>query len=242
MFEQDKDYDVRKKLRDALKSSNSLGDVKFTIPAAAGRPEKNVTQTLKAARLTFKKRDTSKKKSSPKVKMNAVMAIEENPPEGQEALVWVFLTTLPIDTFEQVALIIRYYLARWEIEIFFKVLKSGCKVEDRRFKECESLLSLIAVFLIIAWRIMYVLKLGRESPEISCDVIFSEAEWKSVDKITHKKSELALAPPNLGKCSRMIAMLGGYLNRKNDPPPGPLLMWKGMLRMNDFALAWEVFL
>ena len=174
--------------------------------------------------------------------MNAVMAIEENPPEGQEALVWVFLTTLPIDTFEQVALIIRYYLARWEIEIFFKVLKSGCKVEDRRFKECESLLSLIAVFLIIAWRIMYVLKLGRESPEISCDVIFSEAEWKSVYKITHKKSELPLAPPNLGNFIRMIAMLGGYLNRKNDPPPGPLLMWKGMLRMNDFALAWEVFL
>lgn len=231
---------LEKKLRSKLRLSKPLGEVKFTIPAATNRPARAVTQTLKSAQVTFKKRSTGKNSNYPNVTMNAIMAIEENPPEGIDPLIWIFLTTLPVDTFEQIALIIQYYLCRWEIEVFFKVLKSGCGVEERRLTG-GALIPLIAVFLVIAWRIMYAMKIGRTCPEMSCEVIFSVSEWKSVYKILKKEEKLPEKPPSLAVFIKMIGILGGYLNRKNDPPPGPKAMWIGFTRMHDFALAWESF-
>lgn len=229
-----------KKLRSKLKLSISLGEVKFTIPATTNQPSRVITQTVKSTKVTFKKRSTGKNSNYQKVTMNAVMAIEENPPEGIEPLMWIFLTTLPVDTFEQAAIVLQYYLCRWEIEIFFKILKSGCDVEERRLT-AGAIIPLIAVFLVIAWRIMYAMKMGRTCPEMPCDAIFSTSEWKSVHKILKKEIKIPDEPPTLGVFIKMIGTLGGYLNRKNDPPPGPKAMWIGFNRMYDFALAWETF-
>lgn len=229
--------DQQKKLMGNLKASKSQGQIHFKIPKTQNRPERIVTQTIKAAPVTFRKRY----EKSQKITVNAIMAIEENPAEGVEPLIWVFLTTLPINSFEQITLIIKYYLARWEIEVFFKILKSGCSIEDRRIKACTSLTSLISIFLVITWRIMFVMKLGRECPEMPCDIVFSESEWKSVHKITKRDIPLPDKPPSLGDFIRMIAKLGGYLDRKNDPPPGPKAMWIGINRMYDFSIAWEIF-
>jgi hypothetical protein len=229
-----------KKLKSKLKQSKPLGEVRFTIPGTTSRPARAVTQILKSAKVTFKKRSTGKNSNYPSVTMNAIMAIEENPPEGIDPLIWVFLTTLPVDTFEQISLIIQYYLSRWEIETFFKILKSGCSVEDRRLTE-GAIVPLIAVFLVIAWRIMYAMKMGRSCPEMPCESLFSASEWKSVYKILNKEGKIPEQPPPLGVFIKMIGRLGGYLNRKNDPPPGPKVMWIGFNRMYDFALAWESF-
>jgi hypothetical protein len=173
--------------------------------------------------------------------MNAVMAIEENPPEGCEALTWVFITTLDINTFEKAASVISYYLARWEIEVLFKILKSGCDIEGKCLTDKESLSSLISVCLIIAWRILYVMKMGREFPKISCEVLFSANEWKPVYKVINKGKKLSEDPPPLGEFIRMIGQLGGYPNRKNDPPPGPKVIWSGLSRMYDLCNAWYAF-
>jgi Transposase Tn5 dimerisation domain len=93
--------------------------------------------------------------------------------------------------------IIEYYLCRWEIEIFFKVLKSGCKIEERQLHSILNMENLIMFFMIISWRIMYVMMIGRSCPEISCEVFFEESEWKSIYKIINKKAELPLTPPKL---------------------------------------------
>ena len=243
-FEEPNEYDEQrqllKKLKSKLRLSKSLGEVKFSIPATTNRTARAVIQALKSTRVTFKKRSTGKYSNYQKVTINAVMAIEENPPEGIEPLVWIFLTTLPIDTFEQISLIIQYYLCRWEIEVFFKILKSGCSVEERRLTG-EGILPLIAIFLVIAWRIMYAMKMARTCPEMSCECIFSASEWKSIHKVLNKGQKLPEKAPSLEIFIKMIASLGGYLNRKNDPPPGPKAIWIGFNRMYDFALAWESF-
>jgi hypothetical protein len=85
-----------------------------------------------------------------------------------------------------------------------------------------------------------VLKLGRECPEMSCDAIFSEAEWKSVYVIA-KRMPAPKTPPSLKVIIPLIAGMGGYLGRKHDGPPGPKTMWIGMQRMRDFATAWTAF-
>lgn len=165
---------------------------------------------------------------------------EINPPEGEEPITWLLLTSLPVDTFEQACLMVEYYLCRWQIEIYFKVLKSGCKIEDRQFETSERIKPCIALYMIVAWRVLFVTMIGRECPDLSCTVLFEDDEWKSVYVIA-KKEAPPETPPSLGDFTIMVASLGGYLNRKCDGPPGPKTMWVGLQRMVDFALAWKSF-
>lgn len=176
----------------------------------------------------------------PAVYVNVILVREENPPDGEEPIEWMLVTSLPIATFEEACTAVGYYCCRWEIEVFFRVLKSGCKVEDLQFEREDRLQVCVAMYLIVAWRVLYVLKLGRECPDLQCDVIFTEAEWKSVYVIaTHTAAPKT--PPTLAEIIPIIASLGGYLGRKHDGPPGPKTMWIGMQRMQDFAAAWTAF-
>ena len=126
------------------------------------------------------------------------------------------------------------------IEVFFRVLKSGCRVEDRRFEELDRLLTCLAVYLIVAWRTLYVCRLGRSCPEISCEAVFEPAEWKATWKVIHREDPPKTAP-SLGKMVRLVAQLGGYVNRKRRDPPGPQTVWLGLQRIHDFALCWKMF-
>ncbi len=174
------------------------------------------------------------------VYVNAILVREENPPEGEEPIEWLLVTSLPIATFEEACTVIGYYCCRWEIEVFFRVLKSGCKIEDLQFEREDRLQVCLAMYLIVAWRVLYVLKMGRECPQMGCDAIFSEAEWKSVYVIAYKKPA-PKTPPTLEVILPLIAGMGGYLGRKHDGPPGPKTLWIGMQRMRDFAIAWTAF-
>lgn len=227
---------INSKLRQRLIESPSLGTIEFNITKTEKRMGRKVTQTLKAISVSLKP-----KAKKIEVTVNAVMAIEENPPPGEDPLIWVLITDLPIDSFENACLIIKYYLCRWEIELFFRVLKGGCKIEDRELQEAERMKKLIAIFMIMSWRVMYTMMLGRICPEISAGDLFEEAEWKSVYKILNKKKPLPRKPPQLNEFIIMIGILGGYVPGKKAEPPGVKTMWTGMARMMDFAIAWEAF-
>lgn len=231
------DKKLKKKLRQKLKDSPSLGEIEFNIPPTEKRKGRKVKQELKAVRVKL----NPKRKHKAKVKVNAVMAIEKNPPDGEEALMWVFITSLPVNTFEDVSNIIKHYLCRWEIELFFKVLKSGCKIEERQLRETKRMKALIAVFMILGWRVIFTMMLGRVCAQIPCNDLFEESEWKSVYKVLNKEKRLPRKPPSLGEFVVMIASLGGYVRQNSTEPPGVKVMWKGMSRMVDFSIAWEAF-
>jgi hypothetical protein len=176
----------------------------------------------------------------PPVVVNVVLVSEVNPPPGDEPVEWLLLTSLPIDSVEQVQRIIQYYCVRWMIEIFFRVLKSGCRVEERLFEYMDRLLTCLAVYVIVAWRTLYVCRLGRSCPEIDCEAVFEPAEWKSAWKVVHRQDP-PLQPPALGVFIRLVAQLGGYVNRKRAAPPGPQTLWIGLQRVHDFATCWQLF-
>lgn len=177
----------------------------------------------------------------PSVTINVVLVREKNPPADDEPVEWLLLTTLPIDSVEQVCAIIRYYTVRFLIEVFFRVLKSGCRVEERRFTHIGRLLPCVAVYLIVAWRTLMVCRLGRSCPELDCEAIFDPSEWKSVwMTVRHRKPPRR--PPRLREILPLIAQLGGYVNYPNrHDPPGPQTIWLGLQRMYDLALAWNTF-
>jgi hypothetical protein len=176
----------------------------------------------------------------PAVTVNVVLISEVNPPSDDEPIEWLLITSLPVDDVEQVRQVIQHYSVRWMIEVFFRVLKSGCRVEERLFEYMDRLLNCLAIYLIVAWRTLYVCRLGRSCPEISCEAIFEPAEWKSVWKVVCREDPPAQPPP-LGVFVRLVAQLGGYVNRKRDDPPGPQTMWIGLQRMHDFATCWLLF-
>jgi hypothetical protein len=176
----------------------------------------------------------------PAVSVNVVLVCEVDPPEGDVAVEWLLLTSLPVDEVDQVRQVIQYYCVRWMIEVFFRVLKSGCRVEERRFEQLDRMLACLAVYLIVAWRTLYVCRLGRGCPDISCEAVFEPAEWKSVWRVVCRTDPPEVPPP-LGEMVRLVAQLGGYVNRKSGDPPGPQTIWLGMQRMHDFALCWRQF-
>lgn len=175
----------------------------------------------------------------PNVTLHVVLVEEAAPPAGEEAISWMLLTTLPIDTPEQVLTVIDYYCCRWPIENYFKILKSGCRIEDRRFETLARHLNATAVYMIVAWRIQLLCHLGRECPEMDCSVFFEESEWKAV-YIVATRQDPPEKPPDLNTIIRLIASLGGYIPRKNTQP-GIQTLWIGMQRMRDLACGYDAF-
>jgi len=176
----------------------------------------------------------------PSVIYNVVLVKEINGPEDGTDVEWLLITTLPIDSIEDVLLVIDYYVARWTIEIYFKVLKSGCRVEDIQLETKRRVKNCLMFYRIIAWRVMYLTYLNRTCPTIPCDVFFTDSEWKSVWSVTTKKP-LPKQPPTLSEFISLLSRLGGHNNRAGDRDPGPQAIWVGIRRMTDFARAWLAF-
>ena len=86
----------------------------------------------------------------PKITLNLVLVEETNPPEGETPIQWLLVTSLPIAAGEQVRRIVSYYCIRWQIEIYFRTLKSGCRIEARQFEKLDRLLNCLAVYSIVA--------------------------------------------------------------------------------------------
>lgn len=192
---------------------------------------------IRAAAVTLRPPNRVDRKLPP-VTVNLVLAEETNPPEGCEPIRWILATTLPISTPEEVQMIIESYCQRWQIEIFFKTLKSGCNIEKRLFEELSRLLNCLAVCLIIAWRVMYLCRIGDECPDVCCEVVFSPSEWKSVYSTVHCGKPLPKKPPRMQAMIDMVASLGGYIKR-GDSRPGTKTLWIGLEAVYFLALGWE---
>jgi Transposase Tn5 dimerisation domain/Transposase DNA-binding len=174
----------------------------------------------------------------PDVEVSAVLVTERDVPPGVEPVEWLLLTDLPIDTVDDVLRIVDYYTCRWQIEIYYRVLKSGCKVEESQLERAERFEPYLALCLIVAWRVMHVMMLGRDCPDLPCDVALDEDEWQAVYATVTKRPPPA-EPPTMRTIVRLIGSLGGRLGRKCDGEPGPKAMWVGMQRMTDLALGWR---
>jgi len=203
----------------------------------ASRDARSAELTVKACQVTLRPPERHDRKLPP-VTVNVVLAEELSPPPGESAIQWLLLTTLPVNTLEDILTVIDYYRCRWLIENYFKVLKSGCRVEERQFETIERELNAIAIYMVAAWRIHLLVHLGREVPDLDCSVLFEECEWKSVCVIAERK--LPTRAPTLNQFIRMVASLGGYVKRKNTEP-GYQTLWVGLHRMQDFAIAFQAF-
>jgi len=175
----------------------------------------------------------------PSLPYNIVLIEETAPPEGQDPIQWMLITSLPIDSIDDVEHIVSCYSVRWQIEIYFRTLKSGCRVQERYFQTMPRLANCLALYSVIAWKILYLCRLGQMCPELPCDIVFTASEWKAVYTVA-KKSSAPRTPPTINEMIRLIASLGGYVIR-NRTRPGTQTLWIGLQRAYDLARAWDTF-
>ena len=224
------------RLSEELAQAAVLGEATFELPSTHSRKCQPVTQRLKAVRVNL--RPPKKKSHLPSVAVTVILAEEVRPPKGEKPITWILLTNLSVTTGDQVLEKLQWYLCRWQIEIFFRILKSGCKVEKLQLECTERLRPALAMYMIIAWRVLYLTYLGRECPDLPCDLVFDTKEWQAI----HLVSTQTRAPeqvPSLNTILRMIAGMGGFLARKSDGEPGPQTIWIGLQRTRDFVLALD---
>jgi hypothetical protein len=169
-----------------------------------------------------------------------VMAQEQDVPPGVKALEWMLLTTVPVTTLEQSIEKLTWYARRWGIEVWHRTLKSGCRIERRQLGDSETIEACLAIDMVVAWRIYYLTKLGREVPQAPCTVYFDEAQWKGLMVFTNRNPVVPEQPPTLRDAIRRVAGLGGFLGRKGDGEPGTQSLWIGLQRLDDISATWQI--
>jgi hypothetical protein len=222
------------KLWDSVASQTPLGEIEFILEASPQRKARKVCQTLTAQRVTL-----PKKKGKPALEVTIILAQEENPPAGEKAIVWRLLTNRTVDTLAQASELIDWYRRRWLIEIFFRILKSGCRVESLQLSSVERLDRAIMIYLIIGWRILHVVTTGQACPNLPCDFVFDPEEWQAAWTVKYRQKPPPQSP-KLGDMVRIIAGFGGHLGRKNDGFPGAKTLWEGMEKVRHYALGIEI--
>jgi hypothetical protein len=153
----------------------------------------------------------------------------------------MLLTTIEVRSFAEAVEKIDWYVRRWGIEVYHHTLKSGCLIEERQFGSATGLTNCLAVDMIVAWRILYMTRLGREVPDLPCTAVFTDDEWQSLYTVTHPNKALPDQPLSLAEVIRMLAKLGGHIARKSDGPPGVESLWIGLMRLSDISVCWRLF-
>jgi hypothetical protein len=222
-----------------LEQQPLLGTRELLIPPSEHRAARQAILEVRSAKVVLK--PPQRGHHLPAVTVWAVLAQERNPPPQVEALEWMLLTTVAVnhqaDAFER----LHWYARRWGIEVYHRILKSGCRVEARQLEQAHRLLNCLAIDLVVAWRIYHLTALGEQTPEVPCTIYFTDSEWKALCTFVRRTKTPPKLPPSLNEAVRLLGQLGGHLGRNGDGHPGTEVLWRGMTRLADIGLAYEIY-
>jgi hypothetical protein len=175
----------------------------------------------------------AKRKRCPALELTVIFADEQETPENRQPIHWRLITDLPVTGVDEAIEKIGWYALRWKIELFHKILKSGSRAEDAKLRSAERLVNLLALFCILAWRVFWLTMLNRTAPQASPRLVITPLEIRLLDHLVKDKASPA---QTLAHYLAKIARLGGHLARAKDPPPGNMVMWRGLSRLTDIEL------
>lgn len=231
------------RIYDQLGLAKVCGQVQVEIPSSGKRRQRVAELDVRFAKVTLAAQPRGKKilQTSHRSDLDlwVVDLREAQPPKDEEPLTWTLLSTIEISNKQSALQIMHYYKMRWTIELYFKTLKTGCNIEACRMNEARKLMSYIGLQSVFAWRLLWMTFLNRHIPEANCDLVLTESEWKTLwlkknrrkIKSGELKSTPPKQPPSVYEAVRWIAMLGGFLGRKNDGEPGMTAVWRGWLQL-----------
>jgi hypothetical protein len=226
-----------------LKQSPVAGHLSVEVAQKKKEPARTAQVVVRYARVEVRPPQRLKKiRMEPwePVSVWAVYVTEDNPPPGVTPLEWMLLTNVEVADFEAAVERIEWYVLRWLIEIYFKILKSGCRVEQALLATGERLKRYLPLMSVVAWRLFWLTYINRQDSEASCRSILTEDEWQALYCTVKKTTSLPDQPPTVQEAIRWIAQLGGFLGRKHDKEPGVTVLWRGWQRLHDIAATWRL--
>jgi len=231
--------DNHESLWHVLEQQPIIDERELLVPPSEERKARKAVLAVRTAAVVLK--PPSRKPHLAPVPVWAVLAREMNAPEGVEPLEWMLLTTVQVkhkdDAFQRLS----WYARRWGIEVYHRILKSGCCVEARQLENSRRLSNCLAIDLIVAWRIFHIVTMGEQTPDVPCTIYFAPSEWRALVTFVTKTKVPPPQPPSLNEAVRMLATLGGHLGRKHDRHPGAEVLWRGMARLADIDAAYELY-
>jgi len=222
-------------LLESIAGSPVLGEVVVSVPRKGNSPERSATLELRAGTVSILPPVNGVKKAAAKPQtMTVVQARERTQSEEGEAISWTLLTTLPVQDAAAAMRMVEYYTRRWGIERLHYTLKSGLQIERLQFDDAHSLSNALAIYWIVAWRIMHLTYVAREDPT-------SPAHW------VLEKDELTVLALKEGKSVKTaheaitaIAKLGGYRPTPKGLPPGVKVLWIGIRKLEAMVEGWKL--
>ncbi|MGE0523171.1 MAG: IS4 family transposase, partial [Variibacter sp.] len=149
-------------------------------------------------------------------------------------------TNLPVGDLAAAVEKLEWYALRWKMEVFHKVMKSGCCAEEARLETAERLAKFLALVAVVSWRIFFLTMSARANPEVEPETILTPAEIATLDGIDAARAKPRILRKTLATYLLQIAILGGYLARNHDPPLGNMVVWRGMTRLHDIAFGISI--
>lgn len=235
-----------RKLFAVMRSGKAPGNVEIEIQRVTARKKQARKQARKGRSYRMVNAEVrygrfllpDPKNEEEPVVMYGVHVLEVEPPGDALPVEWMLLTSMEVGSVADARRVLAMYLKRWRVEDFFRVLKSGCKVERLGLRTSLRLQRAITMYCVISWRVMTLVQLGREVPELDADVFFTEMELRFLDGYAARVK--LPKPSTLGAAILIVAVLGGYQNRTRDGPVGYQIMWRGLERLHLMTLGYEV--
>lgn len=225
-----------------LESQPIAGTLTVNVPRQPGQPARQARLSVRFAPIPLRPpRARRQGEHLPALQLWGVLAREAEPPAGQDPIEWLLFSSLPVTNLDEAIERVHWYSGRWLVEIYHKVLKSGCRIEDRQLESAENLKRYLALDGVVAWQVLYLTMLGRQLPDLPCDAVLEAHEWQALYCFTQQVATPPATPPRLQDAVRWIAKLGGFLGRTGDGDPGVTTVWLGLQRLHDIAAAWQLF-
>jgi hypothetical protein len=217
------------------------GHLTLQIAANQQQQARQATVSVRFTSVNLKPPWRPNQKKLPSVTLNAILVREDHPSaDVDEPIEWLLLTNVPVTDFDDAVQVVAWYCCRWQIEVWHKVIKSGCTVEDCRLQTADRLQRFIALMSVIAWRLHWLTYVNRTDPNLPCTAVLTASEWQALYMRIHQTASFPERPPTVRQAVRWIAQLGGFLGRKQDGEPGVTTVWRGWQRLQDTAATWHL--
>lgn len=226
--------DANISIKEHLQSQEAIAEYEFKVPKKKGEyPARLAKVEVRQTSLIINApKHLEDSVANTEIALNGIYIKEIDASDGIKPIEWYLLTNDEIKKTEDVLEKIKWYKTRWMVEIYHKVQKSCCKVEDCRLETVERLARFIALESVLAWRVLWVTYCNRVEPNAPAETILSRIEIDMLQARTDNfTKDFKTKPPRIKKVKHAtlaIASLGGHMGRLNDDEPGIIAVSRGL--------------
>jgi hypothetical protein len=232
----DDDPEAKHYCLDEVAKARVVGHKSVELRAREGHGARTARLEVRATTVLLKPPLSCDRKGD-SLEVNIVLAREIDAPAGVDPLCWYLLTREPIQTRDQVQQVLAYYEARWIIEDFHMGLKTGCACEERQLEQVHGLRNFLAVATPIAVQLLQLRDAARRDlPWEQCTMLGASETAVLVAMRPRMMAKVRTAR----ELMRVLANLGGFVNRNGDPDPGWRTLWRGFERLKTAAMGYDI--